>query len=72
MNGPYDDGYLTMDSINIICETPWKVSHNAARGGIRRIGPKPRWARDHGGEGGSIHPKIHKLYATTSLETLQL
>ncbi|EQL34413.1 acetyl-CoA/propionyl-CoA carboxylase [Blastomyces dermatitidis ATCC 26199] len=32
-----------------------KVSHNATRGGIRLIGPKPRWARPHGGEG-SAHP----------------
>ncbi|KAL3482000.1 allophanate hydrolase subunit 2-domain-containing protein [Aspergillus californicus] len=55
MPGPYDEGYLTSESIDMLFETEWKVSHNAARGGIRLIGPKPTWARPDGGEGGA-HP----------------
>lgn len=39
----------------MIYETKWQISHNAARGGIRLIGPKPQWARKDGGEGGA-HP----------------
>lgn len=53
--GPYDHGYLTDSDISMIYETKWQVSHNAARGGIRLIGPKPQWARQDGGEGGA-HP----------------
>lgn len=53
--GPYDHGYLTDSDVSMIYETKWQVSHNAARGGIRLIGPKPHWARKDGGEGGA-HP----------------
>ena len=55
MPGPYDEGYLLSEDIDMIYSTKWQVSHNAARGGIRLIGPKPRWARKDGGEGGA-HP----------------
>ena len=55
MVGPYDDGYLLPEDIDMVYETTWQISHNAARGGIRLIGPKPKWARSDGGEGGS-HP----------------
>lgn len=53
--GPYDEGYLLPEDDSMIHSTVWQVSHNAARGGIRLIGPKPKWARCDGGEGGS-HP----------------
>ena len=53
--GPYDHEYLTCSDISMIYETKWQISHNAARGGIRLIGPKPQWARKDGGEGGA-HP----------------
>ena len=53
--GPYDHGYLTNLDISMIYETKWQISHNAARGGIRLVGPKPQWARTDGGEGGA-HP----------------
>ncbi|KAL5362129.1 allophanate hydrolase subunit 2-domain-containing protein [Aspergillus floccosus] len=68
MPGPYDEGYLTPDSIDMLYQTEWKVSHNAARGGIRLIGPKPTWARADGGEGGA-HPSnlIEYGYAIGSL-----
>ena len=55
MPGPYDEGYLCPEDIDMIYNTKWQVSHNAARGGIRLIGPKPKWARKDGGEGGA-HP----------------
>ncbi|KAK2768290.1 hypothetical protein FQN54_000143 [Arachnomyces sp. PD_36] len=53
--GPYDEGYLLPEDIDMMYETTWQISHNSARGGIRLIGPKPKWARSDGGEGGG-HP----------------
>lgn len=55
MPGPHDEGFLTQDFIDEFYNTTFRISHNAARGGIRLIGPRPRWARKDGGEGGS-HP----------------
>ena len=55
MPGPYDEGFLTNDAIEDFYNTTFKVSHNAARGGIRLLGGKPKWARSDGGEGGA-HP----------------
>lgn len=55
MPGPHDEGYLQRDFIDEFYETTFKVSHNAARGGIRLLGPRPRWERSDGGEGGA-HP----------------
>lgn len=52
MPGPHDEGFLTQDFIDEFYKTTFKISHNAARGGIRLIGPRPRWARKDGGEGG--------------------
>ena len=53
--GPYTKGFLTNSDLSMIYHTTWQISHNAARGGIRLIGPKPKWARSDGGEGGA-HP----------------
>lgn len=55
MHGPYCEGFLSPEDIEMFYNTNWEVSHNAARGGIRLIGPRPKWARTSGGEGGS-HP----------------
>ena len=55
MPGPYDEGFILRETIEELYSTTWTISHNAARGGIRLIGPKPRWSRSDGGEGGS-HP----------------
>ncbi|KAL4809232.1 allophanate hydrolase subunit 2-domain-containing protein [Aspergillus unguis] len=55
MPGPYDEGYLAPESIDMLYDAEWTISHNAARGGIRLLGPKPKWARLDGGEGGA-HP----------------
>ncbi|KAJ9610321.1 hypothetical protein H2200_005098 [Cladophialophora chaetospira] len=55
MPGPYDEGFITPESTEEFYDSTWTISHNAARGGIRLIGPKPKWARSDGGEGGA-HP----------------
>ncbi|KAK5072132.1 hypothetical protein LTR64_004090 [Lithohypha guttulata] len=55
MPGPHDEGFLKQDFVDEFYKTTFKVSHNAARGGIRLIGPRPRWERLDGGEGGA-HP----------------
>jgi urea carboxylase len=55
MPGPHDEGYLTVEDIEMLYSTQWKVSHNASRSAIRLIGPVPKWARKDGGEGGA-HP----------------
>ncbi|KAL2838912.1 allophanate hydrolase subunit 2-domain-containing protein [Aspergillus pseudoustus] len=68
MPGPYDVGYFAPGSLDMLYEAEWTVSHNAARGGVRLLGPKPKWARPDGGEGGS-HPSnlIEYGYAIGSL-----
>ncbi|KAL3492871.1 allophanate hydrolase subunit 2-domain-containing protein [Aspergillus germanicus] len=68
MPGPYDVGYFAPESLDMLYEAEWTVSHNAARGGVRLLGPKPKWARPDGGEGGS-HPSnlIEYGYAIGSL-----
>lgn len=53
--GPYETGYLTPKDIELFFSESWKVSHNAARGGIRLIGPRLEFAREDGGAGGA-HP----------------
>ncbi|CEN62479.1 Putative Acetyl-/propionyl-coenzyme A carboxylase alpha chain [Aspergillus calidoustus] len=68
MPGPYDVGYFVPESLDMLYEAEWTVSHNAARGGVRLLGPRPKWARPDGGEGGS-HPSnlIEYGYAIGSL-----
>ncbi|KAJ1579105.1 hypothetical protein NDA14_001272 [Ustilago hordei] len=56
MAGPFDDdGFLTTKDRQKLYGTLWKVSHQASRTGIRLEGPRYKWARKDGGEGGS-HP----------------
>lgn len=55
MPGPYETGYLSAEDIEMFYSENWQISHNAARGGIRLIGPRPKYARTDGGEGGA-HP----------------
>ncbi|KAJ6090114.1 hypothetical protein N7486_008929 [Penicillium sp. IBT 16267x] len=55
MSGPYETGFLSPEGIETLFSTAWKISHNAARGGIRLIGPRPGFGRMDGGEGGG-HP----------------
>ncbi|MCC6826896.1 MAG: urea carboxylase [Novosphingobium sp.] len=51
--------FFTPEDIAMICGTAWKVHYNSNRTGVRLTGPKPRWARQDGGEAG-LHPSnIH-------------
>ncbi|MGW2802021.1 urea carboxylase [Streptomyces sp. NPDC001221] len=61
--------FFTREDIDTLYATDYKVHHNSARTGIRLIGPKPRWARQDGGEAG-LHPSnIHDTpYAVGALD----
>ena len=49
--------------------TDWEIHYNSSRTGVRLIGPKPRWARQDGGEAG-LHPSnIHdNAYAIGAID----
>ncbi|MFH7341003.1 urea carboxylase [Streptomyces sp. KHY 26] len=61
--------FFTREDIDTLYATDYQVHHNSARTGIRLIGPKPRWAREDGGEAG-LHPSnIHDTpYAVGALD----
>jgi len=61
--------FLTADGLQALLRTEWEVHFNSARTGVRLIGPKPRWARQDGGEAG-LHPSnIHDTgYALGSVD----
>ncbi|MGV9249305.1 urea carboxylase [Streptomyces sp. NPDC003710] len=61
--------FFTRGDIDTLYATDYKVHHNSARTGVRLIGPKPRWARQDGGEAG-LHPSnIHDTpYAVGALD----
>ncbi|MGW7256512.1 urea carboxylase [Streptomyces sp. NPDC054834] len=61
--------FFTREDIDTLYATDYQVHHNSARTGIRLIGPKPRWARQDGGEAG-LHPSnIHDTpYAVGALD----
>ena len=51
--------FFTEGYIETFFATWWKVHYNSSRTGVRLIGPKPRWARQDGGDAG-LHPSnIH-------------
>jgi urea carboxylase len=51
--------FFTSDDIAAILSAEWRVHYNSNRTGVRLVGPKPRWARQDGGEAG-LHPSnIH-------------
>ncbi|KAG7765967.1 hypothetical protein KL946_002147 [Ogataea haglerorum] len=47
--------FFLQESVQDFFANPWKVHYNSNRFGVRLIGPKPKWARPDGGEGG-LHP----------------
>lgn len=47
--------FFTVEDIRSFFKTDWEVHYNSSRTGVRLIGPKPKWARDDGGEAG-LHP----------------
>jgi urea carboxylase len=51
--------FFTEEDIHDLFNATYEVHYNSARTGVRLIGPKPRWARQDGGEAG-LHPSnIH-------------
>ncbi|HWF51524.1 MAG TPA: urea carboxylase [Solirubrobacteraceae bacterium] len=51
--------FFTREDIEMFYATAWQVHFNSARTGVRLLGPRPRWAREDGGEAG-LHPSnIH-------------
>ena len=51
--------FLTPEGLDELFRIDWVVHFNSARTGVRLVGPRPRWAREDGGEAG-LHPSnIH-------------
>jgi urea carboxylase len=61
--------FFTRAGIDELYASTYTVHHNSARTGVRLIGPRPRWAREDGGEAG-LHPSnIHDVpYAVGALD----
>jgi urea carboxylase len=61
--------FFTRGDIDKLYTSVYTVHHNSARTGVRLIGPRPRWAREDGGEAG-LHPSnIHDVpYAIGALD----
>ena len=61
--------FFTEEDVDVFFATDWKVHYNSSRTGIRLIGPKPKWAREDGGEAG-LHPSnIHdSAYAVGAVD----
>lgn len=54
--GPHGSpDFFTQESVVEFFSSSWKIHYNSNRFGVRLIGPKPKWARPDGGEGG-LHP----------------
>ena len=62
-------GFLYPGDIQDLFTATYEVHYNSARTGVRLIGPKPRWARQDGGEAG-LHPSnIHdNAYAIGTID----
>ena len=68
--GPHGEpDFFAPEDIAALFDTPWRVHHNSSRTGVRLIGPKPRWAREDGGDAG-LHPSnIHdNAYAVGAID----
>jgi urea carboxylase len=68
--GPHGSpDFFTEEDIDTFFSTSWRVHHNSSRTGVRLIGPKPRWARQDGGDAG-LHPSnIHdNAYAVGAVD----
>ncbi|QUX91564.1 urea carboxylase [Marinomonas sp. A3A] len=61
--------FFTAEDIEMFFGTDWEIHYNSSRTGVRLIGPKPKWARNDGGEAG-LHPSnIHdNAYAFGSVD----
>ena len=68
--GPHGSpDFFTPEDIDMFFGTEWEIHYNSSRTGVRLIGPKPKWARNDGGEAG-LHPSnIHdNAYAFGSVD----
>jgi urea carboxylase len=61
--------FFTEEDIRDLFTASYEVHYNSARTGVRLIGPKPKWARQDGGEAG-LHPSnIHdNAYAVGTID----
>lgn len=60
--------YFTPEDMDVLYSTAYKVHHNSNRLGIRLEGPRPKFARPDGGEGGSHPSNVHDhVYALGAL-----
>ncbi|HVW22762.1 MAG TPA: urea carboxylase [Opitutaceae bacterium] len=61
--------FFTDEDVGDLFRAAYEVHYNSARTGVRLIGPKPRWARQDGGEAG-LHPSnIHdNAYAIGAID----
>ena len=54
--GPHcTEDFLTSEDMAEFVEAEWSVHYNSSRTGVRLTGPRPRWAREDGGDAG-LHP----------------
>ena len=70
LHGPHSaPDFFQPDDIADLFAAEWRVHYNSSRTGVRLIGPKPRWARQDGGEAG-LHPSnIHdNAYAIGTID----
>ncbi|MDQ2076310.1 urea carboxylase [Marinimicrobium sp. ABcell2] len=51
--------FFTAEDIKTFFTHNWEVHYNSSRTGVRLIGPKPKWARESGGEAGMHPSNIH-------------
>jgi len=51
--------FFTKEDIDRFFQHTWEVHYNSSRTGVRLIGPKPKWARNSGGEAGMHPSNIH-------------
>ena len=68
--GPHGSpDFFTAEDVEMFFHTDWEVHYNSARTGVRLLGPKPKWAREDGGEAG-LHPSnIHdNAYAIGAID----
>ncbi|MBU2924498.1 urea carboxylase [Colwellia sp. 1_MG-2023] len=61
--------FFCPEDIDAFFDATWKVHFNSSRTGVRLMGPKPKWARNDGGEAG-LHPSnIHdNAYAVGTID----
>jgi urea carboxylase len=70
LHGPHSaPDFFTPEDIADLYAAEWRVHFNSSRTGVRLVGPKPRWARQDGGEAG-LHPSnIHdNAYAIGTID----